>query len=219
MPHRENIMIRTLHQELRQSLPAWSVAVLLPAPAVITSRNGGLGLVYFFVACIGLVAAIFWRDLPERPDEQSGHGNIWMTKLTAAALALLAAWAVFAATCLPLDRSDFLVCSSLAFLALIPALGVTPWMVAKTQNPFVASVFALTLVACMKLLACIVVVFVYGWDASERGYTAMPWTPPNLLVWTFLLFTALLSAIGFRLGAARYQGATAVHDEPCGAQS
>jgi hypothetical protein len=197
--------MRSLQQELRLTLPVWAIAVLLPAPAAITSRNGSLGLVYLFVASIGMVAAIFWRDFPASGNDQRNDGGAWRTKLAAATIALVTAWLVFAGMCLPLSPRDAAVSSTLAFLGLIPALCVTPWMLAITRNPFVAAVFTLTLVACMKLLGCILVVLVYGWDASERGYTALPWTDPNLLVWSFFAFTAVLSAIGLRQGAARFR--------------
>jgi hypothetical protein len=195
----------SLKQELRLALPVWAITVLLPAPAAITSRNGGLGLVYFFLASIGMVAAIFWRDFPTSADDQRHHRVAWNTKLAAAAISLVTAWIIFAGMCLPLSPRDATVSPTLAFLGLVPALCVTPWMLAVTRNPFIAAVFTMTLVACMKMLGCILVVLVYGWDASERGYTALPWTDPNLLVWSFFAFTAVLSAIGLCKGAAQFR--------------
>jgi hypothetical protein len=51
----------------------------------------------------------------------------------------------------------------------------------------------------MKQFGCVVVVLVYGWDASERGYTTTPWTHPNLLVWFFWLSTSILSLFHYFL--------------------
>jgi hypothetical protein len=211
-------MMPQLRQELRQAFPAWAIAVLLPAPAVITSRNGGLGLTYFFVASLGLVATVFWRDFHELSGPQRDD-RLWIAKLAAAAIWLFAAWLIFAASCLPLAPSDAMVTAALGFFALIPALCVVPWMLAVTRNPFIAIVFTLTLVACMKLLGCIVVVLVYGWEASERGYTGLPWLHPNLLVWSFWGFTAALAAIGYRLGAAKFARSEPAPEELRGVQA
>jgi len=59
-------------------------------------------------------------------------------------------------------------------------------------------------VGCMKLLGCVVVVLLHGWDASERGYTIMPWTRPNLLVWLFWINTGVLSLGFYWLGVRRF---------------
>jgi hypothetical protein len=176
---------------------------MLPAPAMLMARNGALGLMYFFVSCMGLVADVFWCDF----DAQSGWAKpeAWTVKLTAALVWLLAAWLVFAAMCLPLDLPHGAVAAVLGLLELIPSLCIVPWMIAVTRNPFFATVFSLVLVTCMKLLGCIVVVAVHGWDASEHGHTAMPWTRPNLLVWAFLIFTGILSVAGLRFGAAHFR--------------
>jgi hypothetical protein len=66
----------------------------------------------------------------------------------------------------------------------------------------------------MKLLGCVVVVLVYGWDASERGYTTMPWTRPNLLVWLFWLNTGVLCLVCYYLGVGRFRNRTAHPGEP-----
>ena len=191
----------SVSRELRFAFPAWAVALLLPAPAVITGRNAGLGLIYFFVACMGLVAHVFARrDSPEPAGADLGP-NEWRGRLMAAAIALVAAWIGMAAMCLTLPHAAGVVAATLALLALVPSLCVVPYLLAIVGNAFIAVFFSLTLVACMKLLGCVVVALVYGWDASERGFTAMPWTRPNLLVWSFLAFTGALSAICFWRGA------------------
>lgn len=211
-------MISQFRLELRQAFPAWAVAVLLPAPAVITSRSGGLGTTYFFLSSLGFVAATFWRDLDEAEGPQRDDG-LWYSKLAAAAIWLFAAWLVFAASCLPLAPTDALVAAGLSLFGLIPALCVTPWMLSVTRNPYIATVFTLTLVACMKLLGCVVVVLIYGWDASERGYTGLPWLHPNLLVWSFWGFTAALSVVGYRLGSAKFTRSEPAPTELCGVQA
>jgi hypothetical protein len=194
-------MNQSVGHELRLAFPAWALALLLPAPAVLTVRDAGVGLIYFFVACMGLVADIFWRhESSGAAGAPRGGLDTWRRKLATAAIALVAAWLGMAAMCLTLPQSGGIVAATLALLAVIAALCIVPYLLATVGNPFIAVFFSLTLVACMKLLGCVVVVLVYGWDASERGYTAMPWTRPNLLVWSFLAFTGALSAICFWRG-------------------
>src|SRR4051794_1501443 len=80
-----------------------------------------------------------------------------------------------------------------ASFALIPACCVASYLALATRKFFATVVFTIGLVACMKLLGGIVVVLIHGWDASEHGYTTMPWAPPNLLVWLFWFNTGVLS--------------------------
>jgi hypothetical protein len=158
--------------------------------------------VCFFVGITWLVADIFARGA-NGDDVLANQGNRWRDKAAAAVIALLAAWMVMAGMCQTLPQSAGVVAAALALMALVPALGIVPYVMTLVGDRYVAVVFSLTAVACMKLLGCLVVVLIHGWDASERGYTTMPWTEPNLLVGLFVSFTAVPSAACFGLVVRR----------------
>src|SRR5262245_29902676 len=202
-----------LRHELRYLVPAWLGCVLLPWPALLLwhSADGlAVALGLFFVGSASLVAYSFRRDVDATGDGESEvPSRIWRTRMAAVTAALLAAWVAFSSVHLALsDRDDF-VSVFLALSALIPACCIVPYLTQVTRKPVAAVVFTVFLVACMKLLGCVVVVLVHGWDASERGYTTMPWTSPNLLVWLFWLNTGVLSLVFSVLGVRRFCDTTA----------
>jgi hypothetical protein len=125
--------------------------------------------------------------------------------MIAVTTALLAAWAVFSSVHLALSDRNDVVLVLLSFSALIPSSCIVPYLTQVTQKPFAAVVFTVFLVGSMKLLGCVVVVLVYGWDASERGHTTMPWARPNLLVWLFWINTGVLSLCFYYLGGRRFR--------------
>jgi hypothetical protein len=211
-------MSDSLSHELRYLVPAWLGSVLLPWPALLLWRSeDGLtaALALFFLGSAGLVAYSFRREAPAAGNGEPGPPRrIWRTRMVAVTIALLAAWAVFSAVHLAVnDRSDF-VSVWQALSALIPCCCVVPYLTRLTRKPFAAVVFTASLVACMKLLGCVVVVLVYGWDASERGHTTMPWAHPNLLVWLFWVNTGMLSLVCYCLGFRRFQERTAYSAGP-----
>jgi hypothetical protein len=190
---------------LRDVLPAWLATVLAPAPAILVSKDGAAALMYFFVACAGLVAYSFRREAScDDITSQDGLG-IWHRRMSGTAAALLAAWFVFGGLCVTLPPPHHLVAAWLGLMLLVPCLCVVPYLVLVTRQPFAAVVFAITLVACVKLAGCAIVVAVYGWDADKYGHTSMPWMRPNLLVWCFLAGTGILSAVFYLLGAHRWR--------------
>src|SRR5262249_46054538 len=110
----------------------------------------------------------------------------------------------FSFICLLLTAPDRTVCIFLTLGMLVSALCIVPYYSLATGRQLAAVVFTIFSVFAMKLLGCVAVVLVYGWDASDRGYTAMPWAHPNLLVWLFLSNTAVLSAMLYWAGRAKY---------------
>jgi hypothetical protein len=106
-----------------------------------------------------------------------------------------------------------------ALMSLVPALCTVPYLTLATRKPYAAVVFAVALVAALKLLGCVIVVLTYGWDASERGYTRMPWTDPNLLVWAFWGLTGVYSAVLYALGVQKYQSLRNDQISSCGLAS
>ena len=206
-------MYGSLTQKLRYLAPAWLGSVLLPWPALLLWRSTdgvALALGLFFVGSASLVAYSFRRDVKATGEVESGNrGRIWRKRMVAVTVAQLAAWAVFSSVHLALnDRHDF-VSVLLALSALVPSCCVVPYLTRLTRKPVAAVVFTVFLVGCMKLLGCVVVVLVHGWDASERGFTTMPWAHPNLLVWVFWANTGVLSHVCYCLGASRFRDSAA----------
>jgi hypothetical protein len=208
----------SLSHEFRYLVPAWLGSVLLPWPALLLWRSDdglrvALGL--FFVGSASLVAYSFGRDASATPDGESGHPRrMWRTRMVAVTAALLADWAAFSAVHLGLNDRNDLASVLLALSALVPACCIVPYLTQLTRKPFAAVVFTVFLVACMKLLGCVVVVLVHGWDASERGHTTMPWGRPNLLVWLFWVNTGVLSLGCYCLGVGRFCERTTSAGEP-----
>ena len=203
----------SLNDEWRYLAPAWLGSVLLPWPALLLWRSAdgvALALGLFFVGSASLVAYSFRRDVNATGEGEPRHPRrIWRKRMVAVTVAQLAAWAGFSSVHLALnDRHDF-VSVLLALSALIPSCCIVPYLTLVTRKPFAAVVFTVFLVGCMKLLGCVVVVLVHGWDASERGYTTMPWAHPNLLVWVFWANTGVLSLVCYCLGASRFRDGAA----------
>jgi len=198
----------SLSHPLQGLFPAWVGCVLLPLPAILFWRSDdgrAMSLLLYSIGCASLVAYAFRHDLSrqsasvaERPE------RIWRQRMLTVGTALFLAFLVFSLEILALSGTRDFVAVFLAFLALIPALCVVPFFTLVTRRPAAAVVFALVVVFSMKLLGGIVVVLVYGWNANEHGYTDMPWTHPNLLVWLFWFNTGVLSLLLCHLGARRF---------------
>ena len=202
----------SLNDEWRYLAPAWLGSVLLPWPALLLWRSAdgvALALGLFFVGSASLVAYSFRRDVNATGESEFGHPRrIWGKRMVAITVAQLAAWAVFSSVHLALNDRDDFVSVLLALSTLVPACCVVPFLTQVTRKPFAAVVFTVFLVGCMKLLGCVVVVLVHGWDASERGLLTMPWARPNLLVWLFWLNTGVLSLGCYCLGVRRFRERT-----------
>jgi hypothetical protein len=211
----EHVMKDWLSRELRGLLPAWLGCVLLPLPAIVFWRSGdgrSMALLLFAVGCVSLVAYAFRQDIKQQTSAESeGPERIWRKRMMVVGGALFCAFVVFSLLCLTLNDAQDFVAVFLAFLILIPSICVVPFLTLVTRRPLAAVVFALFIVFCMKLLGGVVVVLVYGWHADRQGYTDMPWTHPNLLVWLFWLNTGALSLTLYVLGARKFE---ARYDHP-----
>jgi hypothetical protein len=185
-------MRQPLQTELRHLLPVWLFCVLLPLPAIIFSRSDD-GIPWrfslFSVGCASFVAYVFKRYTRLPVSQQT-----WGKQMAIVGLALLAAVIVFSTLCLAMNGPRDLIVVFKAIYVSILALCIVPYLALVTRKLFTTVALSIFLVFCLKLLGCVVVVLVYGWDASEHDYTTTPWTHPNLLVWLFWSFTALLSS-------------------------
>jgi hypothetical protein len=122
----------------------------------------------------------------------------------AAGIALLSASIVFSLLRFLISGEHSFLQVFLTVLGVIPPLCITPYLALVTRKLFATTIFTLFLVFCMKLLGCIVVVLVYGWHADQHGYTDMPWTQPNLLVWLFWFNTGVLALVFYILGKRKF---------------
>jgi len=182
----------------------------LPPVLFWQSEDGRfVALCLFFVSCSGLVASAFVRDVRRAESASPSSAftrpaQVWRVRSARLGCFLLVQWAVFSVLCLAVNDAQELLAPALALQSLVPALCLAPYLTLVTRKPLAAVVFTVFLVGCMKLLGCIVVVLVYGWDASEHGHTQLPWTHPNLLVWFFWSSTALLCLVFYWLGERRF---------------
>jgi hypothetical protein len=99
------------------------------------------------------------------------------------------------------DAQDF-VTPFLAFQAIIPAFCIVPYVTLITRKPVAAVILSAFLVGCMKMVAGIVVNLRYGWDYDHHE---LPWTEPNMMLWSFWVATAILSLLLLLLGTSKYR--------------
>ena len=152
---------------------------------------------YLFLGCAILAAERFGRTAcPGSP----GGVPLWRAKVMALGLAMAAAAGVFTAFAWAMiGRPDALV-PLFAALAVVPALCCVPFLAVVTGRPYAAVLFAVLLLAAVKLAGCVVAVLVYGWNAQAEGHLTLPWERPNLLVWLCLAGAMALSAVMYPLG-------------------
>jgi hypothetical protein len=181
-------------------LPTWAVVVLLPVPMATFWHEGpgrDFAYAYLFLGCAILAAERFGRTACQG---SAGDVPLWRAKVTALGVAMAAAAGVFTAFAWAMiGHPDGLV-PLFAALAIVPALCCVPFLAVVTGRPYAAVLFAVLLLAAVKLLGCVVAVLVYGWNAQAEGHLTLPWERPNLLVWLCLVGAMALSAVLYPLG-------------------
>ena len=70
----------------------------------------------------------------------------------------------------------------IAAFAVIPSIGLVPWMTLRLREPFKAMVLSAFLLMAAKLAACVVARIVYGPDYIEHGYVAADWRTAKLMI-------------------------------------
>jgi hypothetical protein len=195
----------TVHGELREMLPTWAVAVLLPVPVATFWQDGSgraFAYAYLFLGCAILTAERFGQILPVGGGSPPATGapRLWRAKVVALGLAIAGAVCVFTAFAWAmLGRADAVV-PLLAALAVVPALCCVPFLVIVTGKPYAAVLLTTFLLGSVKLAGCVVVRAVYGPTALAEGHMTLPWERPNLLVWLCLAGAMTLSAVLYPLG-------------------
>ena len=208
-------MNQSLRQELQYLFPAWLATVVVPLLMVLFLQSPwarSSALMCFLLGCVITVAYSFRRDV-ERPNAPADANKVmepratWADRMQPLAIALFGAAALFSAICWLFRQGveDPLVAPMLATMAVVPALCITPYLTLISQRPWAATVLTVFLVGCMKFAGAIVVVLIYGWDADKQGRLGMPWHQPDLLVWLFWIFNAVVSAAFYVLGMRTFQ--------------
>ena len=127
-------------------------------------------------------------------------------------IALFAASSVFSMLSFSVNNSHNFVAHMLAFMVLVPALGIVPYMVLATRRSFAGVIFSIILVGSLKTPIGALIVhtffpshFVQATDADGRLIMPTPWDHPNMLVWWLYMSTAAFSLLFYFLGAKKFR--------------
>src|SRR5262245_25821412 len=147
--------MHTVTGELRDMLPTWAVAVLLPVPVATFWQDGSgrdFAYAYLFLGCAILTAERFGRAHPAGGSPPAGGAaRVWRAKVMALAWAMAAAVCVFTAFAWAMLGWPDAVVPLLAALAVAPALCCVPFLVVVTGKPYAAVLFTAFLLGSVKL--------------------------------------------------------------------
>src|SRR5262245_837704 len=118
----------TVSDELRDMLPTWAVAALLPVPVATFWQDGSgraFAYAYLFLGCAILAAERF------RP-QASTSARPWRARMAALVLATGGAVAAFTAFVWAMRGEPDASVPLLAALAVVPALGCVPYLTVVT---------------------------------------------------------------------------------------
>jgi hypothetical protein len=172
-------MIQESTKLLRQLATTWTAAACLPLPALLmtnSATNAEVACLYLGLACAWLATEIL--RVGGYPESRS----TWLAKTLAICVALILNAALFVALGLSVSVRSNLPFPLLAAFAVIPSIGLVPWMTLQLRDPFKAMVFSAFILMAAKLAACVVARFVYGPDFIEQGYVAGDWRTAKLMV-------------------------------------
>ena len=194
----------TVTGEIREILPTWAIAVLIPLPAATFWQDGSgraFAYAYLFLGCAIMTAERFRRPLPGNADlAAGGAASAWRAKMTALGLAMAGAVAVLTTFAWSMSGQPEAVVPLLATLAALPALCCVPVLTISIGKPYAAVLFTTFLLGAVKIAGCVVVRIVYGPEALAEGRMDLPFERPNLLVWLCFAGAGILSAVMFPLG-------------------
>jgi hypothetical protein len=197
-----------LRDELRELLPAWTLCVALPMPEILfwqSAQGRSYGLGSSFLGCTIFAAMAIHKKI-RSPKTPSASGDSPVERpngrstMLALFLALLAAFVVFSAFSLLVNDSQDFVVPMLALMAIVPAIGMTPYFVLATHKRLAAVVFTIFLVGLGKSVAAQAAEYVdpnapgrFAVNPDGSVYMPMPWSHPNLRVWLFWTYNGVLS--------------------------
>jgi hypothetical protein len=191
-------MIHETTKLLRQSAMTWTAAACLPVPALLMTNpatNADVACLYLGLASAWLATEIL--RFGGYPDSRS----TWLIKTTAIGVALLTNAAMFVAFGTMVSVRSNLPFPVLATFAIIPSIGLVPWLTLRLRDPFKAIVLSAFILMAAKLSACVVAKIVYGPDFMERGYIAADWRTAKLMI---SLTWSLITTISFGLLVLAY---------------
>jgi hypothetical protein len=208
-----------MQRELRYLLPTWIICVLLPLPLIVSKHllaGRSYALMCYSLGCAILVAHSFRRDI--RPLYGSTVSQTWRDRILPLSLALFAMFMVFSIFSLTINGSNDFVTPMLAFMVLVPALGIVPYMVLITRNPLAGILFSILLVGSLKTPIGAMIVHTFfpshfqrGTDIDGRPIMPTPWIHPNMLVWFLYASVAMLSFLFYFLGRRKFR---LLHEPP-----
>jgi hypothetical protein len=164
---------------LRRLAMTWTAAACLPIPALLMTNpatNAEVACLYLGLASAWLATEIL--RFGGYPDSRS----TWLTKTTAICVALATNATMFVAFGTMVSVRSNLPFPLLATFAVIPSIGIVPWMTLRLRDPFKAMVLSAFILMTAKLAACVVARFVYGPDFMERGYVAADWRTAKVMI-------------------------------------
>lgn len=194
----------TVASELREMLPTWAIAVLLPIPMATFWHEGSgraFAYCYLFLGTAILTAERFHTNVAGE-----GSAREWRTKMTALTLGAFGLCFVFTPFVWSMRDESALEVPLFAVLAVLPALGCVPFATLRTGNPYTAILSIVFLLASIKMLGCVVVRIAYGPTALADGEMMLPWEQPNFLVWFCLVGALICSAVMYLLGRRAFLG-------------
>lgn len=183
----------TLICELRQLLFPWAFALLLPMPLLMAggdSVNSDIAVLYLALGAAWLAAEAFH---PLHLPASAAH---WRRRMGALLIYLAANAFVFSLFGSFAQIQSNIPLPILAALGVAPSLGLVPWLTLRLRQPFAAIVLSASIVALIKLAACVVARLVYGPDYIALGYVSADWNTAKLMIsllWTGTLLVSLLA--------------------------
>ena len=172
-------MFRETMTLLRTLATTWTAAALLPIPVLLVSdpaRSVEISCVY-----LGLASAWLATEILRFGGYPESRGT-WLTKMMAIWVALTANATLFIALGLLVRVRSNIPFPLIAVFAVIPSIGLVPWMTLRLREPFKAIVLSAFILMAAKLAACVVARIVYGPDYIEHGYVAADWRTAKLMI-------------------------------------
>ena len=177
---------------LRRWLLPWAIALLLPLPALLFKPGGeaDVPLVYLGIGAAWFTAEAF------RPGAAPASWSEWRTRMIGLAIGCGLNVGIFVTLGSTVGTKSAIPFGLLAALSVVPALGLVPWLTLRSGSPAGGILLAVTTVAALKLLACVLARVVYGPNFIERGYVAADWHTAKLMITTFWISTVAVSCLG-----------------------
>jgi hypothetical protein len=165
---------------------------MVPLPLLLVlnpAENGDISCVYLGMASAWLTMEIF------RLQGGAMTRAMWRGKFFAATIAVLMDLGLFVLLAWTGEIRTNIPMAFKAFLSILPALGMSPFLLSRIGKPYGALILGALLVLAAKLTGCVVARIVYGPDYIAQGYVAENWNTAKLMITIFWSLTLFLSAV------------------------